>query len=139
MNLIMIPIAMGFILWSMIIEKWQCGGLFDSCYRHYKTMSVVLIILFISGFVCLGITFIIDLLSLCQKKFRFSLLCTTNRLIFLSIGTISTFVGILYYTIELNHQYSYLLIIAGTTLAIQTLLLNLSTYKCTCRTVEVAV
>ncbi|CAH8675996.1 unnamed protein product [Schistosoma bovis] len=130
LSLILQPFSILFISLALIINHWNCGGLFTSCLRNYQITSILLIIFFFLGIILLIIAFILDLITVCSELLDSNTSYSTIRLIILICGLINILLAILIYSLQIDCQFSRLLCTIGIVFVIQVALLNLLFSSC---------
>ncbi|CAH8649149.1 unnamed protein product [Schistosoma mattheei] len=130
LSLILQPFSILFISLALIINHWNCGGLFTSCLRNYQTTSILLILFFFLGIVLLTIAFILDLITICSESLDSNASYSTIRFIILICGLMNILLAILIYSLQIDRQFSRLLCTIGIVFTIQVALLNLLFSSC---------
>ncbi|CAH8679165.1 unnamed protein product [Schistosoma haematobium] len=130
LSLILQPFSILFISLALIINHWNCGGLFTSCLRNYQTTSILLILFFFLGIVLLTIAFILDLITICSESLDSNASYSTIRFIILICGLMNILLAILIYSLQIDRQFSRLICTIGIVFAIQVALLNLLFSSC---------
>ncbi|CAI2734871.1 unnamed protein product [Schistosoma spindalis] len=130
LTLVLQPFSIAFIILALVINHWNCGGLFTSCFRNYQTISILLILFFFLGIVLLTIAFILDLITICSESLDLNASYFTIRFIILICGLMNILLAILIYSLHLDRQFSRLICTVGIVFAVQVALLNLVLSSC---------
>ncbi|CAH8598940.1 unnamed protein product [Schistosoma turkestanicum] len=130
LSLILQPFSIGFIILALAINQWNCGGLFESCLQHYRTISILLIIFFILGTTLLTIAFLFDFITICSESLDLNSSYFTVRIVILLSGLSCIISAILIYYFQFDRQFSRSICTVGIVFAAQVAILNLIISPC---------
>uniref|UniRef100_A0A5K4F7T0 Uncharacterized protein n=1 Tax=Schistosoma mansoni TaxID=6183 RepID=A0A5K4F7T0_SCHMA len=130
LSLILQPFSIVFIIIALIINHWNCGGLFTTCLRNYQIITILLILLFFLGLILLTIAFILELVTICSESLDLNPTYFTIRFIILLCGLLSIISAILIYSLKMDRQFSRLICTIGIVFAIQVSLINIILSPC---------
>ncbi|TNN12676.1 neutral sphingomyelinase [Schistosoma japonicum] len=117
------------ILIAIIGNKWNCGGLFTTCLEYFRTISLLLIIMFSIGIGLLFFSFILNFITICNESLDYNPTFVTIKLMILLIGSSSIFTALFIYMNHFDNERSRTLCTIGVMLAVQAVILNL--FNCT--------
>ncbi|KAF5398928.1 Neutral sphingomyelinase [Paragonimus skrjabini miyazakii] len=127
----LLGLSIGLVICGLATSQWSCGNLFDNCQRgQYKSAVIAVIALLLLGLVCLMIVLILDTIAFCSDQFSVTSGYVTTRFVFLYLGAASLFVGILLYTGQIGHAWSYFCATVGCVFALQVAILAILSSKC---------
>ncbi|KAL5105556.1 hypothetical protein TcWFU_008679 [Taenia crassiceps] len=103
---------------SLLLPYWDCGHLFGGCIeddRPYREEMYAVAALLAIGLALLFADFIVEVVRLCMKAMPTGTI--TMRFIFIYVGSLSAFCGVLLYTGLVMGSWAYFLAIFGATIA----------------------
>ncbi|TGZ61961.1 hypothetical protein CRM22_007722 [Opisthorchis felineus] len=129
--IVLLSVSIALIICGLATSHWGCGSLFETCQRSdYKVAVIAVIALLLVGITCLGIVFILDLVSLCSTDIHTHSGYVTTRFIFLYIGAVALVVAVLVFTGTVGHAWSYFVTTVGCVLATQVAILAAVSSRC---------
>lgn len=103
---------------SLLLPYWDCGHLFSKCIGDDSASREVMIAvaaLLAIGLALLFADFIVQVVRLCMKAIPTG--TVTVRFVFIYVGSLSAFCGVLLYTGLVMGRWAYFLAVFGATIA----------------------
>ncbi|KER21648.1 hypothetical protein T265_10070 [Opisthorchis viverrini] len=102
------------------INAWVCGNLFTSCQdTRYRSVASAVASVLLLGTLCLLLLIVMESVSLCRSTILLNRGFQISYCVLLAIGLLSLLTGVLVYTGEVGRQWSYLMTVCASVLAIQ--------------------
>ncbi|TGZ61957.1 hypothetical protein CRM22_007719 [Opisthorchis felineus] len=129
--IVLLSFSVALVICGLATSHWGCGSLFVSCQNaDYKDAVIAVIVLLLIGAACLGIVFLLDLISLCSDGLRSESGYINARLVLLYIGSAALLIGILVFTGKVGYAWSYFATTVGCVLGMQVAILAVISSRC---------
>ncbi|CAI2734874.1 unnamed protein product [Schistosoma spindalis] len=129
--IILLIITLGLCITSLSTDFWSCGNLFITCQdTDYKMIILSMIGLLILGCFCILLIIILDIISLCSIKFSSHITYLVLRFILLILCATALLIGVLLYTISIEHNWSYFCAVVGAVLVTVVVILSIMSSPC---------
>ncbi|CDI96856.1 expressed conserved protein [Echinococcus multilocularis] len=116
---------------SLLLPYWDCGRILRECIedgRAYREVMFAVATLLAIGLALLFAVFIIEVVLLCAKAIPTG--TVTVRFVFIYVGSLSSFCGVLLYTGLVIGRWAYFLAIFGATIAFVVQKLAMISWRC---------
>ncbi|OON22053.1 hypothetical protein X801_02047, partial [Opisthorchis viverrini] len=118
--LTILSISLALIIIALATSAWVCGNLFTSCQdTRYRSVASAVASVLLLGTLCLLLLIVMESVSLCRSTILLNRGFQISYCVLLAIGLLSLLTGVLVYTGEVGRQWSYLMTVCASVLAIQ--------------------